>query len=368
MREYYLCELADINPKNDTIKEKFIYIDLESVNQGILCQKTLVTRNCAPSRAQRTVKLNDILYQTVRPYQKNNYIMKEYFEYQVVASTGYALIRPKINPLYLYYLLHSKKFNDEVINRCTGTSFPAIASNDLKVIKCRIHNEELQKKIGIILYLLDKRIYSQKKIINNLCSLINGIINEFFSEKGLYKEGRLVPLKDILLEGNKVSVDTKAYQKITVKLNKEGIVFSNITREMSDTRPFYLREKGELIIGKQNYFNGSIAVISEEYDKTICSNAIMSFKIKDSYNKDFIYHCISNDLFLKYRSHLANGTGQKELSEKVFLTFVIRLPDQSIQENIVKKIDLVTHKLNTEKKILFLYEKQKQYLLDKLFI
>ena len=137
---------------------------------------------------------------------------------------------------------------------------------------------------------------------------------------------------------------------------------------MSDTRPFYLREKGELIIGKQNYFNGSIAVITEEYDQTICSNAIMSFKIKDSYNKDFIYHCISNDLFLKYRSHLANGTGQKELSEKDFLSFVIRLPDQFTQESIVRKIALVTSKLDIEKKILLLYEKQKQYLLGKLFI
>ena len=103
MREYYLFELADINPKNDVIKEEFIYIDLESVNQGILCQKILITKNDAPSRAQRTVKLNDILFQMVRPYQKNNYIMKEHFEYQVVASTGYALLRPKINPLYLYY-------------------------------------------------------------------------------------------------------------------------------------------------------------------------------------------------------------------------------------------------------------------------
>ena len=79
MREYYLFELADINPKNDVIKEEFIYIDLESVNQGILCQKILITKNDAPSRAQRTVKLNDILFQMVRPYQKNNYIMKELF-------------------------------------------------------------------------------------------------------------------------------------------------------------------------------------------------------------------------------------------------------------------------------------------------
>ena len=275
----------------------------------------------------------------------------------------------KALPEYMYFYIQTSQFQHELWKKTIHVAFPKkINKEDIGECKVKLFSIKKQKEISKILIAIENRILTQKKIINNLCSLINGIINECFSEKGLYKEGRLVPLKDILLEGNKVSVDTKAYQKITIKLKKEGVVFSNITREMSDTRPFYLREKGELIIGKQNYFNGSIAVITEEYDQTICSNAIMSFKIKDSYNKEFIYHCISNDLFLKYRSHLANGTGQKELSEKDFLSFVIRLPDQFTQESIVRKIALVTSKLDIEKKILLLYEKQKQYLLGKLFI
>ena len=269
---------------------------------------------------------------------------------------------------FLCYQLIGKRKLD-IAKIAQGASIVHLHNSDLEKLHLYIpssYDDEL--KIASLLNLISDRIVTQKKIINNLQSLINGIINESFSEKGLFKEGNLVSLKDILLEGNKVPVDTKFYKKITIKLNKEGVVFSNITREMSDTRPFYIREKGELIIGKQNYFNGSIALISEEYDQTICSNAIMSFKIKNSYNNDFIYYCISNNLFLKYRSHLANGTGQKELSEKDFLSFVIRLPDQSTQVKIVRRINLVTQKLNAEKKILLLYEKQKQYLLDKLFI
>ena len=38
-----------------------------------------------------------------------------------------------------------------------------------------------------------------------------------------------------------------------------------------------LRNENEIIIGKQNYFNGSIAKVTKEFNGCICSNAIMSF-------------------------------------------------------------------------------------------
>ena len=275
----------------------------------------------------------------------------------------------KVLPEYMYFYIQTPQFQHELWKKTIHVAFPKkINKEDIGECTVKLFSTNKQKEISRILVTIESRILTQKKIINNYESLINGIINDCFSEKGLYKEGTLVSLKDVLLEGNKNPVDTKKYRKITIKLNKEGVVFSNITREMSDTRPFYIREKGELIIGKQNYFNGSVAILSEEYDQTICSNAIMSFKIKDIYNRDFIYHCVSNDLFLKYRSHLANGTGQKELSEKDFLLFNIKLPEKYIQEKVARKINILTQKLNIEKKILFLYEKQKQYLLNKLFI
>lgn len=137
---------------------------------------------------------------------------------------------------------------------------------------------------------------------------------------------------------------------------------------MSDTRPFYLRHKGELIIGKQNYFNGSIAIIPEKYDNTICSNAIMSFTIKNEFDNYFIYYAISNDLFLKFRSHMANGTGQKELSEKEFLKFKVNVPSIDMQKNIANSLNSLENKIKNEEKILELYQKQKDFLLNHMFI
>ena len=40
--------------------------------------KNTISKNNAPSRAKRLLQNNDILYQTVRPYQKNNFYFADY--------------------------------------------------------------------------------------------------------------------------------------------------------------------------------------------------------------------------------------------------------------------------------------------------
>ena len=130
-------------------------------------------------------------------------------------------------------------------------------------------------------------------------------------------------LSDYLIPIKKVPVsDTSKYKKIRVKLNLEGVEAFDSSRDYSDTRPFYVRKKGELIIGKQNFFNGSIAIIPDKLDGSICSNAIMSFDVV-KIDKRYFYYNISRKKYLNLNSSKANGTGQKELSERDFLNFDI---------------------------------------------
>lgn len=148
-------------------------------------------------------------------------------------------------------------------------------------------------------------------------------MNEIDIPKGWKK----VKLKEVLNEGSKDKVeDTSRYQKLTIKLNLKGMEKAKVRENMADKRPFYVRKEGEIVIGKQNYFNGSIAILPKELDGGICSNAIMSFKVKDNAVNNYIYYMLSDNNFMKRRSHLANGTGQKELSEKEFLNFDVLLP------------------------------------------
>ena len=231
--------------------------------------------------------------------------------------------------------------------------------------KVMLPEEKEQVKISKMLSLIEQRIETQIKIIDDLLTVKNGISNKLFKLQQIELSNHY--LSEYLTEGDKTAVDTSCYKKITVKLNKQGLAFSELNREMADSRPFYVRHKGELIIGKQNYFNGSIAVVTEQFDNCICSNAIMSFKI-NNIDSDFLYYQISNNNYLNSQSYKANGTGQKELSEKEFLNFKIWRPHLEVQQKIVNCFKSFDFKIENEKAILDSYIQEKNYLLNNLFI
>lgn len=183
-----LQDIATINPKSDPLQNTFIYIDLEAVEKGELRKIQEIMREEAPSRAQRVIDNNDILFQCVRPYQKNNYIHRilNTSNQQWVASTGYAQIRTTELPNYIYHLLNTDEFNRKVMVRCTGSSYPAINSEDLATIHLYYTpDKKEQLKISRLLDLLDKRIATQNKIIEDLKKLKSAISERLFkSVKG----------------------------------------------------------------------------------------------------------------------------------------------------------------------------------------
>lgn len=177
--EKRLGEVAKINPKNDELPTSFNYVDLESVNNGILKNTEVICKENAPSRAQRILKTGDILYQTVRPYQKNN-LFFNIEEGDFVASTGYALLRTKNISMYLYQLLHTQGFVNKVILRCTGTSYPAINSSDLSKIKVLLPNLPEQQKIADFLTTIDKKITQVDQQSEEITEFKKGLLQQMF--------------------------------------------------------------------------------------------------------------------------------------------------------------------------------------------
>ena len=142
-----LGEISTFNPAC-SLPESFEYVDLESVIGTEMIAHRREERASAPSRAQRLAKTGDIFYQTVRPYQKNNYLFKLPDE-DYVFSTGYAQMRPLVNGEYLFSVLQRDRFVEEVLEHCTGTSYPAINANDLAEITVHLpHAMAEQSKIG----------------------------------------------------------------------------------------------------------------------------------------------------------------------------------------------------------------------------
>ncbi|GAA7338396.1 restriction endonuclease subunit S [Helicobacter pylori] len=193
-----LGDIAEINPPT-IIPNVFYYIDLENVEKGQLLNKQLMTKNKAPSRARRLLSKNDILYQLVRPYQRNNYFFTLNGNY--VASTGYAQIRTLQNPSFLYFALHSNYFVNAVLDRCEGTSYPAISSNELK--KCEVILPPLNEQIAIadILSDLDRYLHALNSLILKKESVKKALSFELLSQrkrlKGFNQAWQRVRLGDI---------------------------------------------------------------------------------------------------------------------------------------------------------------------------
>jgi len=179
-----LSDLCDINPKHGELPEQFVYIDLESVTQGELHQRNTIERDDAPSRAQRLLEPDDVLFQLVRPYQRNNLRFREK-DGAYIASTGYAQLRARVNPVFLYQLVHTDSFVDDVLAHCTGSSYPAITSSDLGAIAVASPPDPAeQRKIADCLGSLDDWIAAETEALAAFRRHKTGLMQQLFPRPG----------------------------------------------------------------------------------------------------------------------------------------------------------------------------------------
>jgi type I restriction enzyme S subunit len=178
-----LGEVAEFNPKS-TLPEQFEYVDLESVVGTTIVSHRTEHIESAPSRAQRLAKQGDVFYQTVRPYQRNNCLFDlPYNNY--VFSTGYAQLRPKGDSYFLLSRLQEDKFVADVLDKSTGTSYPAINSSDLAHIEIGISNDEAeQTAIGNFFRILDGIIATCSRKLTSLRKLKKAYLQQMFPQAG----------------------------------------------------------------------------------------------------------------------------------------------------------------------------------------
>ena len=175
---------AQINPKNNGLPETFVYIDLGSVNAGELKAKTRISRIGAPSRAQRLVEPGDIIYQVVRPYQRNN-LLCEFDDEDYVASTGYAQLRANGSNRFLYQCIHTDSFVGRVMAKCTGSNYPAINSSDLAEIELPLPlTVSEQQKIAECLSSVDELMAAQVRKVDALKIHKKGLMQQLFPREG----------------------------------------------------------------------------------------------------------------------------------------------------------------------------------------
>ena len=333
-----LSKIAKFNPKS-SLPENFKYIDLESVLGTELVSYREETRESAPSRAQRVAQKGDVFYQLVRPYQKNNYLF-DLNENNYVFSTGYAQLRPKVDSAFLLARLQEEGFVNKVIERCTGTSYPAINSKDLSRISITIPEDlEEQSAIGSLFRTLDDLLASYKANLANYQSLKSTMLSKMFP-----KIGQTVP--EIRLDGFDGEWEIKKFKSISTKRgksnskgydypaysvsNQSGLIpqseqFDGSRLENLEKTSYKIVEPNEFAYNPARINVGSIAF--NDLDETvIVSSLYVIFSLDKSINNNYALLFIKSPEFNKEVRRNTEGSVREYLFYENFANIRIPIP------------------------------------------
>lgn len=93
------------------------------------------------------------------------------------------LVSKKCNVDFLYYLIQTKK--KDLIRKSCGSTFLEISANEVRKIQVSVPSDVEQQKIAELLSLIDERIATQNKIIEDLKKLKSAISKHLFARKDL---------------------------------------------------------------------------------------------------------------------------------------------------------------------------------------
>ena len=147
--------LATSNIKWKETDSSYRYIDLTSVSRDThaITNVTTVNVDNAPSRAQKLVEADDVIFATTRPTLQRFTLIGDDYAGEV-ASTGYCVLRAnKVNalPKWIYYCISTTDFNDYVEKNQEGSAYPAISDSKVKAFEIPLPSLEEQARIVEIL-------------------------------------------------------------------------------------------------------------------------------------------------------------------------------------------------------------------------
>lgn len=380
-----LKDAVEINPKTESLPNQFVYIDLEAVQRGTLISTKIYKKQDAPSRAQRLLKANDVLFQMVRPYQKNNYFFKLEGSLPAVSSTGYAQLRAKNNcQKFIYYTLHTEKFVRNVLDRCTGGTYPAINSSDLGEIVINIPCKEEQQKIAAFFTALDEKIRLSEQKLNLISKIKKGIAQKLFAQDLRFKNkdgyffdswksytvGELV---DVIGGGtpstqNPDYWDGDIYWLTPTEINSKYVHSSNrkITFDGVRNSSAKLLPKGALLLTTRATL-GACSINNQ--DNPVCTNqGFQSLVCKDGVDNEFMYYVVTDSAFQKTMIQRASGSTFLEISSKNLKGIVIHLPSLEEQRQIATLLSSLDKKIDCLKQRVKALKTQKASFMQQMFV
>jgi type I restriction enzyme S subunit len=297
-------------------------------------------------------KKNDILLSNIRPYLK-----KVWFSDRIGGcSADVFVLRSKTcEPEFLYNVIASDKFINYVMSGAKGVKMPRGDKNQMESFSFSIPAVVEQRKISRLFQLLDERIVTQNKIIEDLKKLKSAIRKKMFSFlKDEYTESfEINQLLDYeqptayIVANDEYSTDTSLTPVLTAN---KGFILGYTDEK------FGIYQKGECIIFDD--FTMDAKYVSFPFK--VKSSAIKILTAKPNVNLRFMFE------YLSYWELKSEEHKRHYISE--IASLVIELPSKERQSIIASLMTSLNSKLDIEAKTKIRYEEQKRYLLSQMFI
>ena len=272
------------------------------------------------------------------------------------------IIKPKeVDVQYIYYFLQHFNLNRLIF----GSGQPLITGGMLKKVKVSLGTIQEQNKITRLLSVLDERIATQNKIIEDLKKLKSAIIEKLYSEiQG--KEYSFGQLFDVVNERNK----QMEYSNILSASQEKGMMNRDdlnldIQFERSNINTYKIVRKGDYVIHLRS-FQGGFAFSNK---LGVCSPAYTILRPNNLLEYGYLSNYFTSQRFIKSLILVTYGIRDgRSINVDEWLRMKITIPPKEHQQYIVKVIGTFERKIEDEEAYAAHLSKQKQYLLRQMFI
>ena len=362
--ELGLSELLDfkngLNPKPDKFGKGIKFISVMDI-----LNNTVITYDCIKASVDVTekelsdfsVEKGDMLFQRSSETLEDVGRANVYMDDKTAVFGGFVIRGKKkgvYDPQYFNYLLRSPFARKRIIPMGAGAQHFNIGQEGLSKVKLHFADIEEQKKIGKMLCLLDERISTQNKIIEDLKKLKSAISENLFKAV----EGDVVILSEIceIIKGKQVNGEF---------LSEKGM--------------YYVMNGGTEPSGYYNDYNVIANTISISEGGNSCGYVQFNTspfwsgghcytiqKIADNVDNLYLYHYLKSkeDAIMKLRI----GSGLPNIQKKDLAMFKIKIPTVEQQKSISTFLSSLERKTEIEEHVQEAMLSENLYLLQHMFI
>ena len=312
----------------------------------------------------------DILISNIRPYLKK--VWKATFDGGCSSDVFVLQATDTVAKDYLHYAVANDKFINYVMSGAKGVKMPRGDKNQMRTYQLSLPSIQEQYKIAKLLTLLDERIATQSKLIEDLKKLKSAIIDYAINslDTNFAKFGSLYEMAGE--GGTPTTSNASFYDNGKIPFIKiDDLKKKYLTENKDFITELGLQKSSAWLVPSRSILFSNGATIGEITITTypVCTKqGILGIVPKPNIDVEFLYYFMSSSYFKKAVSRIVTEGTMKTAYLKDINNIRCPIPIKEKQQDIAKMPSALNSKIDFEQSILKRFCSQKQYLLRQMFM